>query len=68
MKTLDTVERNERMHYFKCTVCGHYFDRRDLGQVFEHEHNEFLKTPKKRYESRRRIMFEESQIDIIPKK
>lgn len=27
----------EAEHYTQCTVCGGYFDMRDLGQVFEHE-------------------------------
>jgi hypothetical protein len=26
-------------HMMKCPVCGRTFDMRDLGQVFEHEHD-----------------------------
>jgi hypothetical protein len=31
------VPKDEREHFMQCPLCGGWFDKRDLGQVFEHE-------------------------------
>lgn len=32
------LPEDERQHFHKCKICGEWLDRRDLAQVFEHEH------------------------------
>ena len=32
------ISQAERRHYMKCPDCGHYFDMRDLQDVFNHFH------------------------------
>lgn len=34
---VDGNPADEAEHFMHCSVCGGYFDMRDLGQVFEHE-------------------------------
>lgn len=43
-KWLSDFDKN-REHFFICAKCGDIVDMRDLGNVFEHEHDE-LKFPK----------------------
>ena len=38
MKTLRHLSEDQKQHFAKCPVCKHYFDMRDLNDVFLHEH------------------------------
>ena len=42
----------DRQHFFPCAGCGEMIDARDLGEVFEHEHNDAPKL-KGKYKARR---------------
>ena len=42
MKDISHLPQSEQEHFMKCNGCEHYFDMRDLGQVFEHEHDDNL--------------------------
>jgi hypothetical protein len=37
MKSIKDLPLTERRHFMKCR-CGHYFDMRDLNDVFKHLH------------------------------
>jgi hypothetical protein len=36
-KALGNPPKDEAEHFVRCPACGGWIDRRDLGQVFEHE-------------------------------
>jgi hypothetical protein len=36
-KRVGVQPTDEAEHFFKCELCGGYFDMRDLGAVLEHE-------------------------------
>ncbi len=38
--------------FCKCSVCGEFFNRRNLSEVFEHEHKENLSTDKEYFGKR----------------
>jgi hypothetical protein len=37
------LNTNNQEHFMQCGNCGEMIDLRDLGQVFEHEHNNLPK-------------------------
>jgi hypothetical protein len=34
---IDKIPKDEREHFMQCAICGGWFDKWDLGQVFGHE-------------------------------
>jgi len=36
-KRRDGEPQDEREHFIKCPACGRWVDRRDLGEVLDHE-------------------------------
>jgi hypothetical protein len=39
MKNIGHLPAEERQHYERCPVCGHYIDLRDLNDVAFHMHD-----------------------------
>ena len=54
MSDLSQIPEDERKHFIKCDKCGEWIDRRDLNQVFNHDHDGKLEV-KIEYTSSRRI-------------
>jgi hypothetical protein len=46
----DNTDNSE--HFFECAICGQQVDMRDLGQVFEHEHDDL---PKPQFGSSKKV-------------
>ena len=38
MKSLEHISEAEREHFMQCPKCNHWFDMRNLDEVFSHEH------------------------------
>jgi hypothetical protein len=39
MENLNNIPESDKIHFYKCDLCGSYFDMRDLSQVAEHFHD-----------------------------
>lgn len=53
MEKINHLPESEQQHYGKCPDWGHYFDMRDLADVFSHEHDKKVPDVPKNYRSKR---------------